>query len=165
MCTGVVCHLCNRSHLTKLLHCYFCGVWRHPQARDLRQHAHSRRSCRSWQAQRGQCPFQCHGQPLPIRGTVLQPGLGMGEGTGREECSGRSPSHLAVCTSVSYARCPQRLARAPVPATVARDCAWSVAWLTRRRLETGTDSYRFKHSSAVQQPSTKKESNKTLSTS
>ena len=32
-------------------------------------------------------------------------------------------------------------------------------------LETGNDSYRFKHSSAVQQPSTKKERNKTLSTS
>ena len=32
-------------------------------------------------------------------------------------------------------------------------------------LETGNDSYRFKHSSAVQQPPMKKERNKTLSTS
>src|SRR6218665_262226 len=32
-------------------------------------------------------------------------------------------------------------------------------------LETGNDSYRFKHSSAVQQPPIKKERNKTLSTS
>ena len=63
-----------------------------------------------------------------------------GRRTGREECSGRSPSYLAICTSVSDTQNPQRLARATVSAVMARDCAWPIAWLCRGCLGAGAPS-------------------------
>ena len=35
-----------------------------------------------------QCPLPGHGQPLPVRARVLQSGIGLGEGAGREERPG-----------------------------------------------------------------------------
>lgn len=48
------------------------------------------------QGTEGQLAVPRHDEPLCLRASVLQSGLGLGEGTGREECSGFPSSALAT---------------------------------------------------------------------
>ena len=65
--------------------------------------------------------FWCHGQPLPVRGGVLQPGLWLGEGASREERARCAPPALAARAGLRHAGGLERLAGGALHGPVARD--------------------------------------------
>ncbi|THF54317.1 transposase [Mesorhizobium composti] len=79
-----------------------------------------------------------HGQPLSVRGRVLQSGLGLGEGTGREERPGCAPPVMAANAALSLAGGLERLAGTAVSGAVATDSPWPQAGNDRRHPGRGS---------------------------
>jgi hypothetical protein len=99
-------------------------VWAACRARHLRQHAHGGRQGRPRQGADRSMPASGHGQPLSLRGRVLQSGSGLGEGTGREERSGCAPPPVAPMPQLSEPGCAERSGwRSAARRTVAGDPA------------------------------------------
>ena len=82
--------------------------------------------------------FCGHGQPLPVRGRVLQSSLRLGERADREERAGRAAPALAADAELSLAGGAERLAGGAMPGAVGRDPAWLAAGYGRRRLARGS---------------------------
>ena len=91
---------------------------RRAAAGHLRQYAHRRRQDRPRQGAPGQRALLSHGQPLPVRGRVLQSGLRLGEGADREKRPGRSPSALAADAQLPLPSGAERLAGDALPRAV-----------------------------------------------
>ncbi len=113
------------------------GCWAAFPARDLRQHEDGRRPDRPRQGPAGQRPVLGHGQPLPVRARVLQSGLGLGEGPGREERPGCPAPAVAADAALSRPRRAERLAGGALPGAVARYSTWHPARHHRRCLGRG----------------------------
>ena len=88
---------------------------RRAAARHLRQYAHGGRQGRPRQGAPGQRALLGDGQPLPVRGRVLQPGVRLGERADREERPGCSPSALAADAQLPLAGGAKRLAGDALP--------------------------------------------------
>lgn len=73
------------------------------------------------QGARRQRTLRRHGQPLPVRGRVLRPRLGLGEGPGGEERARCASPPVAAHACVRHAAAAQRLARAPLQGAVERE--------------------------------------------
>jgi hypothetical protein len=89
---------------------------------------------RARQGAEGQRALLGHGQPLPVRGGVLQSGVRLGEGADREERPGRPPSALAADAQLSLPGGAERLAGDALPGTVGANGARLAAGLGSRRL-------------------------------
>ena len=103
-------------------------------AGHLRQYANGRRQDRPRKGASGQRPLLGDGQPLPVRGRVLQSGLRLGEGADREERSGRPPSALATHAELPLPGGAERLAGGAMPRAVGPDAARLTTRRDRRRL-------------------------------
>src|SRR5690606_40263008 len=85
-----------------------------------------------------QCPLLGYGQPLSVRDRVLQSGLGLGEGAGREERPGCASPAMAANAALSIAGGPERLAGAAVSGAMATDSPWPPTRNDRRHPGRGS---------------------------
>ena len=108
------------------------GLGRRAAARDLRQYEDRGRSDRVGQGAAGQCPVRGDGQPLPVRARVLQSGLGLGEGTGREERAGCTPPAVAEAAQLPRPGGAECLAGGALHRAMGPDPAWRPARHDRR---------------------------------
>ena len=69
----------------------------------------------------GQRALRGDGEPLPVRGRVLQPGRRVGEGTGREERAGCPAPAVADAPAFAEPRCAERLAAGTLRRAVGGD--------------------------------------------
>src|SRR5580658_5979987 len=102
-------------------------------AGHLRQYANCRRQGRPRKRAPSQRALLSHGQPLPVRGGVLQSGFRLGEGADREKRPGRAPSALAAHAALPFSRRAERLAGDAMPRAVGIDAARLTSWHGRRR--------------------------------
>jgi transposase len=82
----------------------------------------------------GQRAVRSHGQPLPVRGGVLQSGFRLGEGADREKRPGHAPSALATHAALPLSRRAERLAGDAMPRALGIDAARLTSWHGRRCL-------------------------------
>ena len=99
----------------------FRVLGRRAAAGHLRQHANGRRQGRPRKGAPSQRALLSHGQPLPVRGRVLQSGFRVGEGADREERPGRPPSVLATRAELPLPGGAERLAGDAMPGVVGPD--------------------------------------------
>ena len=109
------------------------GIFDNSSRALSRRHADRRRSCRHRQDAAGQRALCRHGQPLPLRADVLQPGLGVGlsrradQRASREKRAGCPSPDLAGHAELLGSTLAQCVARGALRRALGRNRAWGPA--------------------------------------